>query len=70
MKLYQIYFTFQNAILLKLSNYFTEIKNDAIVKWENIWCFCQMGKDDDNMNQYDYKNCKIVWFHQKDVWIN
>ena len=67
MKLYQIYFTFQNVILVKLSNYFTENKNGSIVKTENIWCFCQMGKDEGNMNQYDYKSCKIVWFHQKCV---
>ena len=36
MKLYQIYFTFQNVILVKLSNYFTENKNGSIVKTENI----------------------------------
>ena len=37
MKLYQIYFTFQNVILLEhQSKYFTENKNDSIVKTENI----------------------------------
>ena len=59
MKLYQIYYTFQNVILLELQRkYFTENRNDSIVKTENLWYFCQMGKVEDNMNQCGYKNCE------------
>ena len=56
-------FLFQNVILLELlSKYFTENKNDLIVNTENIWRFCQMGEEEDDMIQFDNKICKIVWF--------
>ena len=55
-------------ILLELfSKYFTENKNHSLVNAENVWCFCRMGEDGDDMIQCDNKNWKIIWFHQKCV---
>ena len=59
---------FQNVILPELlSKHFTKNKNHPLVNAENIWCFCWMGKDEDDMIQCDNKNCKIIWLHQKCV---
>ena len=32
-----------------LSKYFIENKNHSLVNTENIWCFCRMGQDEDDM---------------------
>ena len=40
----------EKMILLELfSKYFNENKSGFIVKTENIWRFCRMGKDEDDM---------------------
>ena len=40
----------EKMILLELlPKYFNENKSGFIVKTENIWRFCRMGKDEDDM---------------------